>query len=227
MKLVFLLLLSQAFADFTIQNGKFYINGVITNKGRKSEGLWMNSRMIQGIFDNTLNGNSAYPDTKKWDAMRNTKEFVGNISVWKSYGLNGFTVGLQGGITHYPHNTNAWNPNGSLRQPYLNRLKLILDKADSLGMIPVVSFFHQLQVSQFSSPSVIPTAVTNMANWLLPYKNKIIIEITNECNINKPSLKQYQVDCPNIIKYLKQVRQMGFKAGNSVVGNGHTTAMLA
>jgi len=220
-------LIINTFADYTIQNGKFYINGVITNKGRKSEGTLMNVRAIQAIFDDTLSvKNHLYPDTKKWDPMRQTREFVSNMTNWKSYGLNAFTVGMMGGITHYPHNCAGWNPNGSLKQPYLTRLKLILDEVDRIGMIPIVSFFHQLNVRQFSSTSVVQTAVTNFANWLQPYKNKIIVEITNECNINKPSLPAMKVDCPNIIKYFQQLRNMGFKVGNSIVGSPPSTLML-
>lgn len=221
------LVINKTIADFSIKNGKFYINNVITNKGRKSEGTLMNVRAIQAFFDNTNNPNThAYPDTKKWDPMRQTKEFIDNLPNWKSYGINAYTIGMMGGITHYPHNCNGWNPDGSLKSAYLNRLKLILDASDKLNMIPIVSFFHQLNVHQFSSTDNVPKAVTNMANWLLPYRNKTIVEITNECNINKPSLPKMKVDCPNIIKYLKQLRNMGFKVGNSIVGSPPSTELL-
>jgi len=68
----------------SIKGDQFYINGEPTYKGRiwngkKIEGLLMNSRMVQGIFDD-LNAETvsrwAYSDTKKWDPERNTREFV-------------------------------------------------------------------------------------------------------------------------------------------------------
>ena len=83
-----------------IKGDQFYINSKPTYPGRywnnyKIEGLLMNSRMVQGIFDDlnpeTVNS-FAYPDTKKWDAERNNNEFVANMSLWNSYGLNCFTI---------------------------------------------------------------------------------------------------------------------------------------
>ncbi len=71
---------------------KFYINGKPTYAGRtwknaKIEGLLMNSRMVQGIFDD-LNPESrqmfVYPDTGKWDPDRNTDEFIAAMPVWRS-----------------------------------------------------------------------------------------------------------------------------------------------
>ena len=64
----------------SISRDAFYINGKQVYEGRywhghKIEGLLLNSRMVQGIFDDsnpeTIH-HWAYPDTKKWDADRNT-----------------------------------------------------------------------------------------------------------------------------------------------------------
>src|SRR5262249_24536763 len=64
----------------SIQGDMFYINGQPTYKGRrwngkKIEGLLLNSRMVQAIFDD-LNPDTVdrwkYPDTQKWDPERNT-----------------------------------------------------------------------------------------------------------------------------------------------------------
>jgi hypothetical protein len=58
----------------SIQGEQFLINGTPTYKGRtwngkRVEGLLLNARMVQAIFDD-LNpetvGRWAYPDTKKW-----------------------------------------------------------------------------------------------------------------------------------------------------------------
>ena len=86
----------------SIKGDNFYINGHITyndSSNNVTKGLLMNSRMIQGIFDDA-NASTVnlweYPDTHKWDPWRNTMEFIGNMSIWKSYGLLAFTVGMQG-----------------------------------------------------------------------------------------------------------------------------------
>src|SRR5688572_20290234 len=67
-----------------IRGDRFFINGKPTYEGRsfdgkRVEGLLMNSRMVQGIFDDRnpeTVGRWAYPDTGKWDAERNTREFL-------------------------------------------------------------------------------------------------------------------------------------------------------
>ena len=62
---------------------------------KKIEGLLMNSRMVQGVFDD-LNPETrsrwAYPDTGKWDAERNDAEFLAAMPVWRAHGLLAFTV---------------------------------------------------------------------------------------------------------------------------------------
>ena len=68
----------------SIEAGKFLINGRPTYQGRtwqnhRIEGLLLNSRMVQGIFDD-LNRETRprwnYPDTGRWDPERNTLEFI-------------------------------------------------------------------------------------------------------------------------------------------------------
>lgn len=91
----------------SIEGDRFLINGEYTYKGRywqnhRIEGLLMNSRMIQGIFDDhnpDTRTRWAYPDTGRWDPDRNTKEFVEAMPTWKEHGLLAFTTGLQGGYS--------------------------------------------------------------------------------------------------------------------------------
>jgi hypothetical protein len=91
--------------DVTIRGDAFYINGKPTYAGRtfngkRVEGLLMNARVVQGIFDD-LNPETAsrwvYPDTKRWDPDRNTSEFVAAMPEWKRHGVLAFTINLQGG----------------------------------------------------------------------------------------------------------------------------------
>ena len=64
--------------EVAIRGNQFFINGQPTYKGRsykghQIEGLLMNSRMVQGIFDDKNPETAsrwAYPDTKKWDPKR-------------------------------------------------------------------------------------------------------------------------------------------------------------
>jgi hypothetical protein len=79
---------------------QWMINGVVTAKGSAAEGLLLNARLIQGIFDDdneVTRVNWAYPDTQVWDATRNTDELIGNLSSYVANGMRALTVGLQGG----------------------------------------------------------------------------------------------------------------------------------
>ncbi len=183
----------------TIKNDQFLINGKPTYenrywKGYKIEGLLMNSRMVQGIFDDmnpeTIQ-NWIYPDSKKWDPDRNTNEFIANMEKWHSYGLLSFTINLQGGSpfgysSAQPWNNSGFKEDGSLRIEYLNRLEKILDKADELGMVPIVGYFYFGQDERLSDEKAVINAVNNMTDWLLDKKYRnILVEINNECNVDK------------------------------------------
>ena len=182
----------------SIKGDQFFINGKPTYEkrywsGYKIEGLLLNSRMVQGIFDDsnpeTVN-NWIYPDTKKWDADRNTDEFVKNMKKWRSYGLLSFTINMQGGSpqgysTSQPWNSSAYNSDGSIRPEYLLRLKKILDNADELGMVPILGLFYFGQDERIKDEKGILFAVNSVIDWLYSnnYRN-ILIEINNECNVN-------------------------------------------
>jgi len=151
---------------FSCSNGKqktevkiigeqFYINGKPTYENRKwngyeIEGLLMNSRMVQGIFDDLNDSTNyywIYPDTKKWDAERNTAEFIDNMEIWRSNGLLAFTLNMQGGSpqgysSSQPWYNSAYFEDGRLREDYLERLEKILDRADELGMVPILGLFY-------------------------------------------------------------------------------------
>ena len=98
----------------TIEDGRWLVNGRPTHEGRtyrgwEIEGLLLNSRMVQAIFDDenpVTRPLWAYPDTGEWDADRNTSECVEAMPGWRAHGLTGFTVNLQGGspIGYYREN---------------------------------------------------------------------------------------------------------------------------
>ena len=127
----------------SIRGEDFLINGKPTLEGRTwrghdVEGLLPNSRMVQGIFDD-LNPETekrwAYSDTGKWDAARNTREFVAARKDWRDHGLRAFTLNLQGGSPQgyskdQPWLNSAFDESGALREAYLVRLKAILEDED-------------------------------------------------------------------------------------------------
>lgn len=180
----------------SIQGEQFYINNQITYKnrywkGNKIEGLLFNSRMVQGIFDD-LNSNTRdnfkYPDSGKWDAYRNTTEFVNAMEDWKAHGLLSFTLNLQGG-SPLGYGNHGWinstfDSLGNLREDYLTRLEKILNKSNELGMVVILGYFYFGQDEQLKDEQAVVNAVDNITNWILQkgYKN-ILIEINNECDV--------------------------------------------
>ena len=182
----------------SITGDQFYINGELTYKGRqwqknKVEGLLFNSRMVQGTFDD-LNPATRdifiYPDTKVWDANRNTNEFVAAMNEWHSYGLLAITLNMQGGSPMGYGNQLGWinsafDKTGNLLPDYMNRLERILNKADELGMVVILGYFYFGQDQLLQNEEAVVRAVDTISNWILNkgYRN-IIIEINNECNIS-------------------------------------------
>lgn len=208
-----------------IKGEQFYVNGKLTYEGRnwdgyKIEGLLMNSRMVQGIFDD-LNDTTVYkwkyPDTGKWDADRNTNEFVNNMEEWHSYGLLSFTINMQGGSpmgysSQQPWINSAYYEDGSLRDDYLKRLAKILDKANEIGMVPILGLFYFGQDQNLSDENAVVNAVNNVIDWLIKkeYRN-ILIEINNECNVryDHEILQPHRVH--ELIEMVKKKENNGFR----------------
>src|SRR5262249_18552917 len=114
-----------------IRNEMFLLNGSPTYPGRtwkgmKIEGLLLNSRMVQGVFDDSnpeTRQRWAYPDTGKWDPERNTREFIDAMPEWRKNGLLSFTVNFQGGSPEgyskaQPWDDTAFEADGSIKSAY-------------------------------------------------------------------------------------------------------------
>lgn len=181
-----------------IADGGFTINGRPTYEGRRwrdhrLEGLLLNSRMVQGIFDDLNPETRAmwdYPDGP-WDPQRNTAEFIQQMPLWREHGLLGFTINLQGGSPQGYSNQQPWHNSaitaeGELRPEYLHRLQAILDRADELGMIPILGIFYFGQDERVADEAAVCRAVDHTLAWVFDqgYTN-VVIEIDNECNVAK------------------------------------------
>jgi hypothetical protein len=183
--------------EVSIRGDQFQINGKPTYagrsyKGRKIEGLLMNVRAVQATFDDlnpATRSKWAYPDTGKWDAERNVREFIAALPEWRRHGLLAFTVNLQGGSPEgysrgQPWENTAIDPDGNLRPAYMNRLSRVLARADELGMIAIVGYFYFGQDQRVKDEAAIKRAVTNATNWLLDTgRGNILVEIDNECDV--------------------------------------------
>jgi len=207
--------------NLSIQGNKLLLNDVYINNGTSAEGLLINSRMVQGISDGF--DNWPYPNTKVWDPNRNTAEFIAQMFHWKENGLNGFTLGMQGGAptkntSKQTHKNSAYHKNGDLKADYMNRLKMILEESNRLNMIVILSLFYRSQVDIFSSYSDVLKATENTIFWIQQnnFKN-IIIEPVNECEFSE--FKKYKLNCnQNISKLLNLINKYKIPTGNSYKG---------
>jgi hypothetical protein len=173
--------------------------------------------MVQGIFDDENPGtrpNWAYPDGP-YDAERNTREFVAAMPEWRSRGLVSFTINLQGGSPYgYSRGGQDWLNSafdfetGALKPGYMARLERILDRADDLGMVPILGFFYFGQSPKFAREQAVIAATDAATDWLLAkgYRN-VVVEIANECNVGNhpPILKPDRAD--ELIRRVQQRSQ--------------------
>ena len=180
-----------------IQGEKFLLNGKPTYAGRtwdgvSIEGRLMNSRMVQGIFDDLNPGTRArwkFPDGKPWDANRNTREFIAAMPEWRRHGLLAFTLNLQGGSPEgysrdQPWINNAFEADGTLRPAYRERAERILDRANELGMVVILGIFYFGQDERLKDEAAVIRAVDQTVDWLLARGDRhVLIEINNECNV--------------------------------------------
>jgi hypothetical protein len=223
----------------SIKGDQFYINDVITYKdryweGNRIEGLLFNSRMVQGIFDDlnpATRENFKYGDTKKWDADRNTNEFIEAMPEWKSHGLLAFTLNLQGG-SPLGYGNHGWiNPAfdsaGNFRKDYAGRLEKILNRADELGMVVILGYFYFGQDEHLENEQAVLNAVDNITKWIMKrgYRN-ILVEINNECNIKYDHEILQPNRVPELIKRVQKLSDGKLLVSTSFGGNAKISSQV-
>jgi hypothetical protein len=179
-----------------IAGNAFLIDGEPTyagrrHRGRKVEGLLLNARMVQGIFDDlnpATRGRWAYPDGP-WDAERNTRELIAAMPSWHAAGLRAFTLNLQGGSPEgysqeQPWHNSAFAEDGALRDDYLGRLGRVLDAADELGMAVILGLFYFGQDGRLRDERAVIRGAEAITDWLLAqgYAH-VLVEIANEVDV--------------------------------------------
>ena len=102
--------------------------------------------MTNAVFDDETDSTRykwVYPDTKKWDAERNTNELIEQLPIYRKKGLLAIGVNLQGGSPQgyskgQPWCNTAITPDGSLKPAYMDRMGKIIEKADELGLVVIM-----------------------------------------------------------------------------------------
>jgi hypothetical protein len=193
----------------SIAGEKFLINGRLTyeDAGASEEmrGLLMNARFVQGVFDDAADRTRFNRFGRTFDPEANTDALIAELPAWYAAGLRAITVGFQGGGPCFTmmqnSNTISNNPyseDGLTIDPkYLARMARILDAADKLGMVVIVSLFYVSQVQRLGGVHAILNAVRTASAFLKEggWRN-VIVEIANEYNLpnfsSTPIIQQAQ-----------------------------------
>ncbi len=181
--------------EVAVDGQKFLINGTPTyqgrqHRGRPIEGLLFNSRMVQALFDDLCPDTRdrwRYPDTGEWDPDRNTDEFCARLPDYRAHGLLAVTVGLQGGGAIYTpdvydhYDNSAFDPDGSFRHPYFDRLKRVLEAADEAGMLVIVNYFYWKHARRMDGETALRKATEHATDWLLRTGHRnVLVDVANE-----------------------------------------------
>jgi CubicO group peptidase (beta-lactamase class C family) len=165
---------AQARTKIEIQGGKWQINGRVTYAGAPAEGLLLNVRMVNAIFEDR--------NRQGFDAEANTKVFIASIPDYVEHGVLAFTLNLQGGTPGYEGALNsAYRSDGSLRDAYMKRVGKVIKACDARGVAVILGCFYQRQDQVLKDAPAIRQGVINVARWIQSqgFQN-VVLEIANE-----------------------------------------------
>jgi hypothetical protein len=158
----------------TLKDGRWLINGRLTNPGSATEGLLMNARMVNAIFEDR-----AKPD---FDPEANSDRFIARVADYAAHGVNAFTLCLQGGMPGYEGAVNsAFEPDGGLRERYMKRAARVIRACDRQGMAVILGLYYQRQSGILKDEQALRAGVVNTMRWVRDngFQN-VVIEIANE-----------------------------------------------
>jgi hypothetical protein len=168
----------------SIRGEQWLLNGEPMLAGSPSEGLLVNTRMVNAVFEDK--GPAALEHLPQdFDPDENTARFISRIPDYYDHGVRAFTISLQGGMPGYEGAVNsAFNADGSLKKEYLHRVANVIRAADQQGAVVILSCFYQRQHSnEFAllGKQSILNAVENVARWIQDEKfSNVVLEVSNE-----------------------------------------------
>lgn len=157
-----------------IQDGKWRIHGAVTYPGTRAEGLLLNVRMVNAVFEDAKR-----PD---FDPDVNTDAFIAKIPDYMAHGVRAFTFCLQGGTPGYEGAVNsAFAADGSLRPGYLARVGRVIEACDREGLVVILGCYYQRQVRILKDDDAIRAGVEATAKWIQRQGwRHVMLEIANE-----------------------------------------------
>jgi CubicO group peptidase (beta-lactamase class C family) len=160
----------------SIGGGRWHLGGRPTYPGSPAEGLLLNVRMVNAVFEDGKRPGFA--------AGKNTEAFVRRLPDYVAAGVRAVTLNLQGGMPGYEGAVNsAFAPDGSLRPAYLRRVGRVIEACDRLGCAVILGCFYQRQDQVLTDDAAVRRGVREVAAWLKGqgYTN-VLLEIANEFN---------------------------------------------
>jgi len=149
----------------SIKDTRWHLNGRPTYPETQVEGLLMNVRMVNSVFEDR--------ERTEFDAEKNTDRFIATIPDYAAQGVRAFTLNLQGGFPGYEGAVNsAFNPDGSLRKGYLQRVKRVIETCDRNGVVVILGCYYQRQdqiirLAKKTSPKL-PVSTSGLGDGRLP-----------------------------------------------------------
>jgi CubicO group peptidase (beta-lactamase class C family) len=161
-----------------IQDGRWQVNDQATYPGSLAEGLLMNVRMVNAVFEDT----NERTRPQGFDADANTDRFLAKIPDYVQHGIKAFTICLQGGSCGYEGAVNsALAPDGSLRDSYLKRVERVIRECDRHGAVIILGCYYQRQDQLLKDEDAVRAGVVNVASWIKKNRfGNVRLEIANE-----------------------------------------------
>ncbi len=162
----------------SIVDGQWRLNGAVTYPDAKTEGLLMNVRMVNAVFEDR----NAQTRPKGFDAEASTDAFIAKIPEYMNQGVRAFTLSLQGGMPGYDGAVNsAFNVAGALRDTYLQRVRRVIEACDRHGAVVILSCYYQRQDQILTDEAAVRRGVANTAWWIAESGfTNVMLEVANE-----------------------------------------------
>lgn len=157
-----------------IEGTRWTIDGAPTYRGSRAEGLLMNVRMVNAVFEDR-NRTELDPDA-------NTDRFIRRIGEYVAHGIRAFTLCLQGGFPGYEGALNsAFAADGSLRPEYMDRVARAIAACDEAGAAVILGCYYQRQSAILRDADAVRAGVRNAARWVAAggFRN-VVLEVANE-----------------------------------------------
>jgi len=165
---------AQPATRISIVSGKWHLNGKVTYPGAPAEGLLMNVRMVNSVFE----------DAKRveFDPDANTDRFIAQIPDYAAHGVRAFTICLQGGMPGYEGAVNsAFNPDGSLRPTYLKRVRRVIEACDRQGLAVILGCYYQRQDQILRDADTVRAGIVAVVQWIKANGfTSVMLETANE-----------------------------------------------